>query len=138
MTSFRQEARFALRLLCRHPGHTLAAVLALGLGIGLATAMFSIVYGVLFRGLPVPEPHRILRIGSANPAQGQTTLNVFLHDFLDFRERQRSFAALGAYSRGMLGLSGDGGLPERVNGTFLSANSFDLLRVRPVLGRGFL
>jgi putative ABC transport system permease protein len=137
MASFRQDIRFGLRLLLRHPGHTLAAVLALGLGIGLATAMFSIIYGVLFRGLPVPEAGHILSIGTASPALDQPT-GVDPHDFLGFRQRQRSFVGLAAYARGMLSLSGDGGQPERLNSAAISANGFDLLRVRPVLGRGFL
>jgi putative ABC transport system permease protein len=137
MASLSQDLRFGVRLLFRNPGHTLAAVLALGLGIGLATAMFSIVYGVLFRGLPVPEPDQILHIENANPALDQPSLEVFFHDFLDYRERQKSFEHLAGYYGGTLNLSGDGGQPERFNGTFLSANGFDLLRVQPVLGRGF-
>jgi putative ABC transport system permease protein len=138
MTSLSQDVRFGFRLLFRNPGHTVAAVLALGLGIGLATAMFSIVYGVVFRGLPVPEADRILHVENANPSLDQPSLEVFLHDFLDFRERQKSFTGLAGYYEGTLNLSGDGGQPERYNGSFLSANGFDLLRVRPVLGRGFL
>jgi hypothetical protein len=138
MASFRQDVRFGLRLLFRHPGHTLAAVIALGLGIGLATAMFSIVYGVAYRGLPVPEADRILHVENANPALDQPSLEVFLHDFLDIRERQRSFEGLAGYYDGTLNLSGDGGQPERFNGSFISANAFNQLRVKPVLGRGFL
>ena len=138
MTSWTRDVRFGVRMLFRNPGHTVAAVLALGLGIGLATAMFSIVYGVLFRGLPVPQADRILHIENNNPALDQPSLEVFLHDFLDYRERQKSFQGLAAYRGGTLNLSGDGPQPERFNGTFLSANGFDILRVKPVLGRGFL
>ncbi len=138
MASFRQDVRFGLRLLFRHPGHTLAAVIALGLGIGLATAMFSIVYGVAYRGLPVPEADRIVHIENANPSLDQPSLEVFLHDFLDMRERQRSLEGLSGYYDGTLNLSGDGGQPERFNGSFISANAFGQLRVKPVLGRGFL
>src|SRR5262245_15090166 len=136
MAAFRQDVRFCLRLLLRHPSHSLPAVLALGLGIGLSTAMFSIVYGVLFRGLPVPEADRIFRMGNVNP--DQPTLGFFSQDFQEVRERQRSFTALAAYARGRLSLSGDGEPPERCSGTAISVNGFDLLRVRPVLGRGFL
>src|SRR6185295_7375918 len=138
MASFRQDVRFGLRLLFRNPGHTLAAVIALGLGIGLATAMFSIVYGVAYRGLPVPEADRIMHVENANPSLDQPSLEVFLHDFLDIRERQRSLEGLSGYYDGTLNLSGDGGQPERFNGSFISANAFDQLRVKPVLGRGFL
>ena len=91
-----QDLRFSLRQLFRHPGHTVTAVLALGLGIGLATAMFSIVYGALLRGLPVPAADRLLRVHSADPSHDDPALEVFLHDFLDFRARQRSFQGLAA------------------------------------------
>lgn len=141
MTSIGQDVRFGVRMLFRSPGVTLAAVLALGLGIGLATAMFSIVYGALIRGLPVPEPERLMHIENANPSREEPSLEVFLHDFLDYRERQKSFAALAAYNGGTLNLSGDngnGGQPERFDGSFISANGFDVLRVKPILGRSFL
>ncbi|HEX9941406.1 MAG TPA: ABC transporter permease [Thermoanaerobaculia bacterium] len=138
MASLSQDVRFGVRLLFRNPGHSLAAVFALALGIGLATAMFSIVYGAMMRGLPVPEPERILHLENANPSRDEPSLEVFLHDFLDMRERQTSFESLAGYYGGTLNLSGDGGQPERFNGLFLSASGFDLLRVRPVLGRGFL
>lgn len=138
MTSIGQDVRFGVRMLFRSPGVTLAAVLALGLGIGLATAMFSIVYGALLRGLPVPEPERLMHLENANPSLEEPSLEVFLHDFLDFRERQKSFEALAAYRGGTLNLSGDNGQPERYDGTFISANGFDVLRVKPILGRTFL
>jgi len=113
-----QDLRFSLRQLSRNPGHTATAVLALGVGIGLATAMFSIVYGALLRGLPVPGPDRLLHVASANPARDEPVLGVFLHDFQDFRERQRSFQGLAAYSNGTVNLSGDGEAPERFDGLF--------------------
>ncbi len=141
MTSIGQDVRFGVRMLFRSPGVTLAAVLALGLGIGLATAMFSIVYGAMIRGLPVPEPERLMHLENANPSREEPSLEVFLHDFLDWRERQKSFEALAAYDGGTLNLSGDngnGGQPERFDGTFISANGFDVLRVKPILGRSFL
>ncbi|MFL6261084.1 MAG: ABC transporter permease [Thermoanaerobaculia bacterium] len=138
MTSLIQDFRFSIRMLLKNPGLTAAAVLALGLGIGLATSMFSIVYGAVLRGLPVPRPERLLHVGNANPALNQSGLPVLFHDFLDYRERQKSFEGLAAYYDDTLTLSGDGGQPERFDGDFLSANGFGLLRVKPILGRGFL
>ena len=138
MTSLGQDLRFGLRMLFKNPGLTAAAVLALGLGIGLATAMFSIVYGAMLRGLPVPEPERLLHLENADPSHDEPSLEVFLHDFLDFRERQKSFESLAAYRGGTLNLSGDTGQPERFNGTFITANGFQVLRVQPILGRSFL
>jgi predicted permease len=135
-----QDLRFSLRQLFRNPGHTVTAVLALGVGIGLATAMFSIVYGALLRGLPVPRPDRLLHVASANPSRDEPVLEVFLHDFHDFRERQRSFQGLAAYYEGTVNLSdpaGNGAAPERFDGLFATADLFDVLRVPPRLGRTF-
>jgi putative ABC transport system permease protein len=138
MRSLTQDLRFAFRVLLKNPGHSLAAVAALALGVGLVTAMFSIVYGVTLRGLPFEDPERILHLESANPSRNETGLEVFLHDFLDWRARQRSFEGLAGLYRGTVNLSGDGAAPERFDGAFVSVNLFELLRVRPALGRGLL
>ncbi|HKI03260.1 MAG TPA: ABC transporter permease [Thermoanaerobaculia bacterium] len=138
MTSLFQDFRFGIRMLFRSPGLSLAAVLALGLGIGLATAMFSICYGAMVRGLPVPEAERLMHLENANPSHDDPSIEVSIHDFLDYRERQKSFESFAAYDGGTLNLSGDGEEPERFNGTYMTAAGFDVLRVRPVLGRGFL
>ncbi|HEV2846243.1 MAG TPA: ABC transporter permease, partial [Thermoanaerobaculia bacterium] len=138
MTTLPQDVRFGVRMLFRHPGHTLAAVLALALGIGLATAMFSIVYGVIFRGLPFPESERILHVENNNPSREQPSLEVYLHDYLDYKTRQKTFESLAGYYGGTLNLSGDGEEPERFDGIFATAGMFDVLRAKPVLGRGFL
>ena len=96
MTSLLQNVRFGVRMLFKGPGLTAAAVLALGLGIGLATAMFSIVYGAMLRGLPVPEAERLMHLENADPSHDDPSIEVFLHDFLDYRERQKSFESLAA------------------------------------------
>lgn len=137
MSSFLQDLRFAFRMLLKNPGYSLAAVAALGLGIGLVTAMFSIIYGALLRGLPFEESENLMHLENANPSQDQPSLEVFLHDFLDWRGQQKSFEGLSAYNQGTINLSGDRE-PERFEGAFLSANTLDLLRVKPILGRGFL
>jgi putative ABC transport system permease protein len=137
MSSFLQDLRFAFRMLLKNPGYSLAAVAALALGIGLVTAMFSIVYGALLRGLPFDESERLMHLENANPSQDEPSLEVFLHDYLDWRERQKSFDGLAAYDDGTINLSGDRD-PERFDGGFLSANTLSVLRVKPILGRGFL
>ena len=138
MVSLAQDLRFGLRVLLKHPGHSLAAVGALALGLGLVTAMFSIVYGVALRGLPFADPERILHLASSHPSRGQQRLEVDFHDFLDWRARQVSFEGLAGHSQGTVNLSGDGAAPERFEGAFVSVDLFELLRVRPLLGRGFL
>jgi putative ABC transport system permease protein len=136
MTQLLRDLRFGFRVLAKTPGHTLAAVLALALGIGLSTAMFSIVYGAVLRGLPFERSDRLMHIENDNPSKDQRSIEVSLPDFLAYRERQRSFEGIAAFNDGTVNLSGDE-RPERYDGAFISANFLDLLRVRPLLGRGF-
>ncbi len=141
MNGLARDARFGIRRLARTPGQTLAAVIALALGIGLSTAVFSMTYGIVVRGLPFEKPEQLLHLESGDrfrkPSQDQASLGVYLQDFLEWRRRQASFEGLAAFYLGTANLSGDSH-PERVDGAYVSANAFDLLRVRPVLGRNFL
>ncbi|HEX6862568.1 MAG TPA: ABC transporter permease, partial [Thermoanaerobaculia bacterium] len=135
MTGLARDLRYGIRMLAKNPGLSLAAVLAFALGIGLSTAMFSIVYGVLFRGLPFEEPEQLVHIENNNPSKEQRSLEVFLQDYVELRGRQKSFEELGAFYEGTVNLSGDE-KPERYEGAFITANSFGLLRARPLIGRG--
>ena len=137
MNGLARDARIGIRRLARTPGQTLAAVTALALGIGLSTAVFSMTWGIVVRGLPFEEPEELLHLENDNPSQNQPSLGVYLQDFLEWRRRQTTFEGLAAYFVETANLSG-GSHPERVEGARISANGFDLLRVRPVLGRGFL
>jgi len=137
MNDLARDLRFGLRMLAKNPGHTVAAVLALALGIGLSTAMFSIVYGVLLRGLPFTHSERIVFVGNANPSRDQPRLGVHLRDFLEYRQLQTALEGLAAYDDGTVVLSGDE-RPERFDGAWMTANTLDQLRVKPILGRGFL
>ncbi|MGH7463293.1 MAG: ABC transporter permease [Longimicrobiales bacterium] len=136
MDIFWKDVRHGIRLLLRNPVHSIIAVLALTAGIGLTTTMFSIVYGALFRGLPFDQPDRILHIERSNLPRGQNSLEVPIHDYLDWRTQQRSFEQLAAFYQGTVNLSGTE-QPERLDGAFVSANTFALLRVRPHMGRVF-
>ncbi|MFP5286304.1 MAG: permease, partial [Thermoanaerobaculia bacterium] len=134
MTGLARNLRFGVRMLAKNPGLSLAAVMAFALGIGLSTAMFSIVYGAILRGLPFEESERLMHVENNNPSKEQRSLEVFLQDFLVMRERQKSFEGLAAFYEGTVNLSGDE-KPERYEGAFMSADSFDLLRVKPLIGR---
>jgi predicted permease len=136
MNGLARDILLGFRRLARTPGQTLAAVAALTLGIGLSTAAFSMTWGIVVRGLPVEKPGQILHLESDNPPQNQPSLGVYLQDFLEWRRRQTSFEGLAAYQLQTANLSGDR-QAERVEGARLSADAFDLLRVRPALGRGF-
>ncbi len=128
------QLRHAIRSLRRTPGFFLACVAALGVGIGLTTAMFSIVYGVLLRGLAVPNADRIGVLYRNAPAQGIRRQSLPIQDYLDYRAQQRTFTRLGAYTSGSVTVSGDGPA-ARIGVVWVSAEVFPILGVRPLLGR---
>jgi len=137
MASFWRDVRYGWRMLAKAPGHTAAAAVALGLGIGLTTAVFSIVYGLMWRGLPFPRADRLMSVDTENAARNLVDQPAGLHDYLDWRRRQTSFEGLAAIDEDTVTVSGDD-RPERLAGARLTADALDLLRVRPLLGRGFL
>lgn len=99
--------------------------------------MFSLVYGVLLRGLDVPEPDRVAVIARVDLREVDEDVDPMSgQDFLEFRDRSRSFEGLLAYRGGTVNLS-DEGVPERYQGAWVTANAFDVLQVAPVLGRTF-
>jgi predicted permease len=111
-------------------------IVALAMGIGFTTIMFSIVHGALYRGLPFPDGDRIYHLATTNPSRGDGQLGVYIHDLVDWREQQRSFEGLAAFYQGTINVSGQD-RPERYDGGFISANAFGLLGVQPFLGRDF-
>jgi putative ABC transport system permease protein len=136
MSSFWRDIRYGGRMLAKAPLHTAAAAIALSLGIGLTTAAFSIVYGALWRGLPYPQADRLMDVSAQNLARDLFFQRVDVHDYLDWCARQRSFEGLAGYASDTVTVSG-GDRPERLEGSALTANALDLLRVEPLFGRGF-
>ncbi|HKG92900.1 MAG TPA: ABC transporter permease [Gemmatimonadaceae bacterium] len=136
MDFLRHDVRHAARLLRRNPALTLIAGVALTLGIGLTTTIFSFVYGVILRGLPFEEPQEIMHLARTHPARGVRKMDVSIHDFRDWRAQQRAFGDLAAFYTTTVNVSGTE-KPERFSGGFMTANAFDVLRVRPHLGRTF-
>ena len=132
-----QDVRFGARMLLKRPGLSVMAVVALALGIGLTTSMFSIVYGLVLRGLPFEDPEALVRINRTRPAQNVQFMPVTIHDFEDWRDQQTSFEHLAAYSPITVNVSGTEGQPIRYAGARANAHLFDLLRVPPILGRTF-
>ena len=128
--------RHGVRMLVRRPGLSAAAVIALALGIGLTTTMFSIVY-LAVRGLPFEKSEDLVALFRNRPAQGAEFMGVTIHDFQDWREQQTSFEDIAAYYAETVNLGGTEGRPIRYLGAFVSAHLFDLLRVQPILGRTF-
>lgn len=128
------DARYAARALVRTPGFALAAILTLALGIGANTALFAIVYGVLLRPLPYAEADKLYTVYQTSESFGRTRAAPL--DFLDWRERTRAFSGMAAHAGTSFTLSG-GSDPEFVIGQLISAELFDVLAVRPTLGRAF-
>lgn len=136
MEGLLKDLRYAGRGLFRTPGVSVIAVVALALGVGLTAVMFSIVYGALHRGLPFEGADRIMHLERANPSQDISSMEVPIHDYLDWVERQRSFEHLGAFYQGTVNIRGSE-RPERYEGAFMSANTLDVLSVQPAMGRWF-
>jgi putative ABC transport system permease protein len=132
-----QDLRYGARMFLKQPGFTLIAVLTLALGIGANTAIFSVVNAVLLRPLPYAEPERLAQVYEANAQQGYDRFAFSLANFVDHRDQQTGFEQMAAYFRRDANLTG-AGEPERVQVAVVSASFFPLLRVQPLLGRGFL
>lgn len=126
-----QDVRFAFRMLTRNPGTTVASLLTLALGIGAVTAVFSAVNGVLLDPLDYRRPERVVLVGERGPSGGYSSLS-----WENFRDWQESdvFDAVAAFSGTSVSVSGEGA-PERIRGLFVSASYFDVVGIRPALGR---
>jgi putative ABC transport system permease protein len=129
-----QDLRYGLRLLARAPGFALAALLTLALGIGANAAIFTIVDGALLRPLPYASPDRLVTVGDR--ATDGSSSNVGFTTVVDWRARSRSFESL-AIMRSWIPTLVAHGEAERVPAVRVSANYFDMLGVRPALGRTF-
>jgi predicted permease len=136
MKTIYQDLRYALRMLRKSPGMAAIAMLALTLGTGLPTIMFSIVNGVL-RDLPFEKAERILYLHRTDPLRGRSVLPVSHHDFGDWRAQQTSFEGIAGFSTEDVTVSGSDVRPLRRNAAFVTAGAFGLLRVQPVVGREF-
>jgi len=127
----RQDLRYASRTLRRSPGFTAVAVLSLALGIGANTAVFSILNSLILRPLPVPAPERLVYLMGARGAYTNSFPN-----YRDLRDRNTTLSGILAYRVAPMGLDTYDG-PRRVWGYLATGNYFDLLGVRPFLGRFF-
>ena len=129
-----QDLRYAGRTLRKNPGFTMIAVLTLALGIGANTALFSVVNGVLLNPLPYPQANQLVGLWW-DRSPGQHSSIPYLN-FLDWQKQSTVFSYVGAYLQDNMIVTG-AGEPERVDGVKISANFFDLLGVKPMLGRSF-
>jgi putative ABC transport system permease protein len=128
---------FGLRLLLKNKGFTLVALIALALGIGANTAIFTVVNAVLLRPLPYHEPERLVTIWEESPQLGMYQMPVSFANLRDWVDQNQVFEQISAYTFTNVNLIG-AGEPERLSTIRSSANLFSLLGAAPMLGRTFL
>src|SRR5688500_14596489 len=132
-----QDLRFAVRMLAKDRWFTLVAVLALGLGIGVNTTVFTFVNAVLIRGLPYDDSDRIMIV--TTKAATQTNPGVASYqDLEDWRAQTKSFSALACFQQTSMNVTDSGRPPERTVGARVCANTFSVLGQSMHLGRDFL
>src|SRR5688500_6281606 len=136
MDTLRKDLLHAFRGLRKTPGYAAVTVLTLALGIGANTAIFSVINGVLLKPLPYPAPGRLLFITSQFPALGFDQFWVSAPEFVEFRERNRSFQDVGAYRAGAVNL-GTQDQPRRVNSAVITSELMPVLGTQPIRGRVF-
>ena len=134
MRNFIQDLRYAVRMMAKRPGFTIVAALTLALGIGANTAIFSAVNAVLLKPLPFPESEQLVSL-SETFKQGWGTVSV--PNLEDWKSQNTVFAGISAWLFTSFNLEG-GDTPQRIPGMNVRADYFDVLGVKPTLGRAFL
>ncbi len=137
MGNLMQDVRYAVRMLLKNPGFTLVAVLAVALGIGANSAMFSVINAVLLRPLPYHEPDRLVTIWEESPERDMFEMPISFANFRDWEDQNHVFEYISAYTFTNLNLTG-AGEPARLLAVRSSANLFSLVGPAPLLGRPFL
>lgn len=132
-----QDIRFGLRLLTRNPSVTALSTIALALGIGGSTLIFSVVYAVLLKPLPVADPERLVWIWSSIPSRNLPFSFTAYSTFAEWNAGSPSFASMSAYAPASATLL-VGNEPERLDVLRVNASFFPMLGVAPVAGRNFL
>lgn len=138
MDGFINDVKFGVRMLIKSPVMSAIAVVAFALGIGLTTTVFSIVNGAIYKGLPFDDADEIVSVWRVNPERDIERGGVSLYDYVEYRDQNSSLEAIGLWNEGAVNLVGADDKPERYEGAMVTSNMFDILRVTPVLGRGFL
>jgi putative ABC transport system permease protein len=136
MTTLLNEIKYAIRMLRKKPGFTMAMIVILTLGIGANSAIFSVINGVLLKSLPFDEPERLVMIWQTDKTNGNERCIVSYPNIEDWRRECGAFEGIAAFcQRGKTFFGGE--YPVQVSGVCTSANLFSLLRINPQLGRTF-
>ena len=136
MSTFFHDLRYGIRMLRKNPGFTLVALVALALGIGANTALFSVVYGVLLKPLPYAQGKELVVLHQEFPKDNALNVGFSVKELNDYREQAKSLAQIEEYHQ-MSFILLDGQEPDEVRTGVVSAHFFDLLGVKPYLGRFF-
>ena len=139
------DLRYAIRSLLRTPGFAIVAVLTLAIGIGANTAMFTVANAVLWRPLPYPHPEQLVQIWETNPLKHWTEAPASPANFADWQKQSRAFSGIAGYfgtrERGLGNLDTfltGWGEPLQLKVCAVTGNLFDVLQVKPLLGRTFV
>ena len=145
MTNLLRDVRYSIRGLIKHPAFTLIAILTLGLGIGVNTAILSTVNGFILRPLAVPNPDEVVMPFWGARKDAEVWGSFSYANYIDLRDQNRTFAGLLAWNMTSAGIStsnsrdaGQGVQGEIAWGEMVTSNYFDVLQIQPILGRGFL
>jgi hypothetical protein len=136
ITDFFQDLRYAGRMQLKNPAFTIVAIIALALGIGANTAIFSVVNSVLLRPLPYKDPERLVMVWEDGTKHGFPQETPAAGNFIDWRDQNTVFEGMAAIVDVSFNLTGIGD-PERLDGRAVSANLFPMLGVDPQIGRTF-
>jgi putative ABC transport system permease protein len=134
MQTIIQDLRYAIRTMAKRPGFTAVAALTLALGIGANTAIFSAVNAVLLKPLPFPESEQLVDLAETFKPNGYGSVSV--PNYEDWKNQNDVFTGIAAYSSRSFNLQ-SGDTPQRIPGLSVSANYFDVLGIKPTLGRTF-
>lgn len=134
MSTFWQDVRYGLRMLAKSPGFTAIAILTMALGIGVNTALFSVVNAVILNPLPFHSPNELASVYWKTPQFNEASITY--PNFLDWRKMNSSLSGIAAYRQSDYSLTGSGE-PMHLDGMMISAEFFPLLGVQPVIGRSF-
>lgn len=136
MRTLWNDIRYGIRMLAANPGFTLVAVLSLAIGIGANTSMFSLADAMLLRPLPVQKPDDVVRVMSTSQTSRYDRISI--PDYVDFRDHAKSFSGLVGLKNIPVGFNPNPDAPAKLMlGLAVTPNFFDVLGIRPALGRGF-
>src|SRR5215203_5189273 len=137
MNTLLQDIRFGLRMLLKSPSISIVATIALALGIGANTAIFSVVNAVLLRPLPFPDPNSLVAVFETDTQRGLQRGSHSYPNFFDLRTQNTVFERVACYHSGDYIMTGRGE-PARLQGAVVTADLFPLLGVAPMSGRTFV